>query len=204
MTGFTAMVAGRRRGKDDREQNTLAPLPPSQLTRCHLYSKKISEITLHRSGGILYRSQDLRFFQPFWNNYLKNSWQDYGMPRPTLGGGRLEQGWCSEVPPQLSPGFLVRHRTTVYGTRDPGLADPRQPLYPRKGTLFLYIFGSGSCFSLWCGSGSCFSLWCGSGSYRSLWCGSGSYLSIWGAGPDPDPTTHSLRKIAVTLQIMWF
>jgi hypothetical protein len=62
------------------------------------------------------------------------------MPRPTLGGGRLEQGWCSEAPPQLSPGFLVRHRTTVYGTRDPGLADPRQPIYPRKGTLFFCIF----------------------------------------------------------------
>ena len=62
------------------------------------------------------------------------------MPRPTLGGGRLEQGWCSEAPPQLSPGFLVRHRTTVYGTRDPGLADPRQPLYPRKGTLFFVYF----------------------------------------------------------------
>jgi hypothetical protein len=62
------------------------------------------------------------------------------MPRPTLGGGRLEQGWCSEAPPQLSPGFLVRHRTTVYGPRDPGLADPRQPLYPRKGTLFLVYF----------------------------------------------------------------
>ncbi len=45
MTGLgfsqiTAIVAGGRRVKDDREQNTLAPLPPSQLTQRHLYSKK--------------------------------------------------------------------------------------------------------------------------------------------------------------------
>jgi hypothetical protein len=83
------------------------------------------------------RSQDLRYLSETTKESIV---QDFGMPRPTLGGGRLEQGWCSEAPPQLSPGFLVRHRTTVYGTRDPGLADPRQPLYPRKGTLFFVYF----------------------------------------------------------------